>query len=216
MNVEALRLIQLVVKDIKIYIRRRASPANIKASNIEQHQKFIMASATDLEILIESIGAKNVFVRGFGFYENEVVQYATTSYPANRTSPAVIVKPKNREDIASTLDYAKKQGVAVAIRTGGHQYSGASSATAPNIQLDLSETFQGPDDRTLLRKQGLLRTSVSWSLKEFSAYMSKNKIFVPHGQCIAVHLGGHVQTGGYGQRKCLAKISGSSSFFDVS
>jgi FAD binding domain len=117
----------------------------------------------------------------------------------DRTLPALIVKPKNREDIAAVLEYAKMNGIGVAIRTGGHQYSGASSSTAPNIQLDLSKTFQGPDDRTLLRKRGLLRTSVSWSLKEFSAYLRKNKIFVPHGQCIAVHLGGHVQTGGYGQ-----------------
>jgi FAD/FMN-containing dehydrogenase len=160
-----------------------------------------MATTAELALLIESIGAKHVFIQGKGFYENEVVQYATTSYPSKRTSPAIIVKPKNREDIAATLDYARKIGVAVAIRTGGHQYSGASSATAPNIQLDVSETFQGPDDRTLLRKKGILRTSVSWSLKEFAAYMAKNKIFVPTGQCIAVHLGGHVQTGGYGQRR---------------
>lgn len=117
----------------------------------------------------------------------------------DRTLPALIVKPRNREDIAAVLEYARTKKVGVAIRTGGHQYSGASSATAPNIQLDLSKTFQGPDDRTLLRKRGLLRTSVSWPLKEFSAYLRKNKIFVPHGQCIAVHLGGHVQTGGYGQ-----------------
>lgn len=109
------------------------------------------------------------------------------------------MKPKNREDIAAVLEYAEKYQVGVAIRTGGHQYSGASSATAPNIQMDLSETFQGPDDRILLKRHNLLRTSVSWSLKELSAYLRKNKVFVPHGQCIAVHLGGHVQTGGYGQ-----------------
>jgi len=152
-----------------------------------------------LDLLIEAVGASNVFVKGAGFYENEVIQYATSSYEYDRTLPALIVKPKNRQDIAAVLEYARINKIGVAIRTGGHQYSGASSSTAPNIQLDLSKTFQGPDDRTLLRSRGLLRTSVSWPLKEFSAYMRKNKIFVPHGQCIAVHLGGHVQTGGYGQ-----------------
>jgi hypothetical protein len=32
------------------------------------------------DILIETVGASNVFVMRKGFYENEVVQYATSSY----------------------------------------------------------------------------------------------------------------------------------------
>jgi FAD/FMN-containing dehydrogenase len=43
------------------------------------------------------------------------------------------------------------------------------------------------------------RTSVSWSLGEFNAYLGQHQVFVPHGQCVNVHVGGHVQTGGYGQ-----------------
>jgi hypothetical protein len=117
----------------------------------------------------------------------------------SRTLPGLIVKPQNRQEIGAVLEYAKLNGIGVAIRTGGHSYSGDSSCTAPNIQMDLSQTFKGRDDRTLRRAQRTLRTSVSWSLAEFAAYCEKNKIFVPHGQCIAVHLGGHVQTGGYGQ-----------------
>ncbi len=33
-----------------------------------------------LDLLIEAVGASNVFVKGAGFYENEVIQYATSSY----------------------------------------------------------------------------------------------------------------------------------------
>ncbi|APA10763.1 hypothetical protein SS1G_03616 [Sclerotinia sclerotiorum 1980 UF-70] len=153
----------------------------------------------DLENLVNTLGFSNCFKKGKGFYENEVTQYATSSYEYVRTLPALILKPRNKQDIATILEYATKRKIGVSVRTGGHQYSGASSCTAPNIQMDLSETFKGPDDRTLLRKQGRLHTSVSWSLKEFTDFCAENRIFAPHGQCIAVHLGGHVQTGGYGQ-----------------
>ena len=131
-------------------------------------------------------------------------QYATSSYEDdNRMSPALLVQPKTKEDIALTLKYAKAQKIAVAVRTGGHQYCGASSTLAPNIQLDLRSSFQSPDDLRLFNspdgKKTFVRTSVSRSLGDFNAWMGKHQIFVPHGQCTNVHLGGHVQTGGYGQ-----------------
>ncbi|PQE21416.1 FAD binding domain-containing protein [Rutstroemia sp. NJR-2017a BBW] len=155
--------------------------------------------AEGLDALIEAVGSHNVYKKDSGFYEREVVQYATTSHKRSRTLPGLIIKPGNRQEIGAVLDYARLNKIGVAIRTGGHSYSGDSSCTAPNIQMDLSQTFKGRDDRTLMRSLRILRTSVSWSLAEFASYCNKNKIFVPHGQCIAVHLGGHVQTGGYGQ-----------------
>lgn len=122
-------------------------------------------------------------------FEENKYQYATSTYGVERDlNPGLIVRPKNKEDIILTLKYAKEKGVAVAIKTGGHQYSGASSTSAPNIQLDLEDTFKGPDDRKLFRKDGkaYVRTSVSWSLGEFNAWATENKVFVPHGQCTEV------------------------------
>ncbi|KAF4619025.1 hypothetical protein G7Y89_g14823 [Cudoniella acicularis] len=139
-------------------------------------------------------------------YNDGKDQYATSSYPATpqevRMEPALIVYAADRDDISKTLIYAKERGIAVAIRTGGHQYSGASSTVAPNIQLDLSTTFRKlPDDRSFFEigGKGFVRTSVSWELLEFSKFLQDNHCFVPHGQCATVHLGGHVQSGGYGQ-----------------
>ena len=136
-------------------------------------------------------------------YDKYQYQYATSSYDDdNRMSPALLIQPSSKEDIALTLKYAKAQKIAVAVRTGGHQYCGASSTLAPNIQLDLRSSFQKPDDRRLFNGPGgktYARTSVSWSLGDFNAWMGQNHVFVPHGQCTDVHLGGHVQTGGYGQ-----------------
>ena len=120
-------------------------------------------------------------------------------------NPANVIYPQNVDDIKAAVKYAKDNKVAIAIRTGGHQYSGASSTTAPNIQLDLSMTFRNPEDRKIIAAspktngETWLYTSVSWALHEFNGYMKQNKVFIPHGQCSHVHLGGHVQTGGYGQ-----------------
>ncbi|MCJ1325604.1 hypothetical protein MMC10_002267 [Thelotrema lepadinum] len=142
------------------------------------------------------------FVEGTKAWEDEKYQYASSSEGVDHDmSPALIIHPTSKKDIALAIQYAKAQKIAIAIRTGGHQYSGASSTGAPNIQLDLSESFRGPDDRAIFEKDGrsFIRTSVSWSLGEFNAYLGDNKLFVPHGQCTHVHIGGHVQTGGYGQ-----------------
>jgi hypothetical protein len=129
------------------------------------------------------------FLPGTEAFDLNKYQYATSTYGVERDlNPGLIVKPKTKEDIALTLKYAKEKGVAVAIKTGGHQYSGASSTSAPNIQLDLEESFRGPDDRAIFRKDGkaYARTSVSWSLGEFNAWVTENKVFVPHGQCTEV------------------------------
>ncbi|KAK7757916.1 hypothetical protein SLS62_000294 [Diatrype stigma] len=144
----------------------------------------------------------NQYVPGTKDYDNIKYQYATSTYGTERDlNPALIVQPRSKEDIAVALRYARERQVAVAIKTGGHQYSGASSTSAPNIQLDLEDAFKGPDDRVIFEKddKAYARTSVSWSLGEFNAWLTEHKLFVPHGQCTEVHLGGHVQTGGYGQ-----------------
>lgn len=144
----------------------------------------------------------NQYIAGTQDYEAERYQYATSSYETeDRMNPQLIVQPKNKDDIALTLKYAKSQNIAVAVRTGGHQYSGASSTSAPNIQLDLKMSFRGIHDREFFEADGkaFVRTSVSWSLGEFNAYLKEQQAFVPHGQCVNVHVGGHVQTGGYGQ-----------------
>jgi FAD binding domain len=144
----------------------------------------------------------NQYPIGTKEYEQRKYQYATSSYEGEkRMEPQLIIYPTNKNDIALAIQYAKSQKIAVAIRTGGHQYSGASSTAAPNIQLDLKKTFRGPDDQHYFEKDGkaFIRTSVSWSLGAFHEFLKKSRAFVPHGQCINVHLGGHVQTGGYGQ-----------------
>ena len=89
----------------------------------------------DSEVPIYIEGVRGVQIaQGDGGYENAKDQYATPSYAdENRMSPALIVQAASKEDIAFTLNYAKAKKIAVAVRTGGHQYCGASSTLTPNI-----------------------------------------------------------------------------------
>ncbi|KAK3721584.1 hypothetical protein LTR37_003140 [Vermiconidia calcicola] len=141
------------------------------------------------------------WVAGTKDYDEYDYSYSYSTYGDKRLHPALIIQPNSVDDIVTAVKYAKKANIAIAVRTGGHQYSGASSTYAPNIQLDLKHTFKTDADRQMFEKDGrsLVRTSVSWSLLEFNDWLGSKSCFVPHGQCIGVHLGGHVQTGGYGQ-----------------
>lgn len=81
-------------------------------------------------------------------------------------------------------------------RTGGHQYSGASStAAAKGILLDLSETFR---DFITDGSNASVIMGISFTLSELNARLAQRGLFVPHGQCAHVHVGGHAHTGGYG------------------
>ena len=124
-------------------------------------------------------------------------QYATSSFDG--LNPAAIIYPKNVDDVIKAVNYARENNIGIAVRTGGHQYTGQSSTSGKNIQLDLSDTF-GNDavDFVYTENNNLLRVGVSYSLLEFNHLCGVLKVFVPVGICAQVHMGGHVQTGGYG------------------
>jgi FAD/FMN-containing dehydrogenase len=133
-------------------------------------------------------------------WANNNYQYATTSHGIDHDmNPALIVQPKDEADIITAVKYAKANGIAVSIKSGGHQYSGACSTSGENIMIDLNKTFrdQTKDLRVLPEKDGksFVYASVSWSLGEFNGFLGNHQLFIPHGQCINVHTGGHTQTG---------------------
>lgn len=132
----------------------------------------------------------NQFVAGTAQYPDWQYQYATSTHEVDHDmKPGLIVQPKGKEDIRRTIVYAKEHKKSIAIRTGGHQYSGASSTGASNIQLDLRSTFRAPDDLAYFEKgeKSYVHASVSWALREFSGFLGKHNVFVPHGQCAEVN-----------------------------
>jgi len=140
-----------------------------------------------------------VYKPGDTNYEDKRYQYATTSQPSANMSPAAIICPKypNADpDVEQAIRYAAANNIAIAVRTGGHAYSGTSSTTSNNIQLDLSEAY---NDWDYDAETGLLRVGISHSLQELNTKLREKGLFMPTGQCYDVHVGGHAQTGGYGQ-----------------
>lgn len=141
---------------------------------------------------------------GTSAYEQANNIYASSTYGKERDmNPGEILQPTCLEDIQGVIRYANRFGKPIAIRTGGHQYSGASSTGPNGIQLDLQLTFRDPKkDLVLIRDTDndkvYIKASVSWSLLEVYDFLMANGVFMPTGQCATVHLGGHVQTGGYG------------------
>nr|CAG8601303.1 4944_t:CDS:2 [Entrophospora candida] len=143
------------------------------------------------------------------FYERDRNEYFHKSYQYAKSSfrkikdmnPKFVLYPEatdddDFDDINIALQYAQTNKLKIAIRTGGHQYCGASSTGRTNIQLDLSNTykkFEWNDDKTILE------VGISYSLDDFAKKLKNEGRFLPSGQCEYVGLGGHVQTGGYGQ-----------------
>jgi len=139
------------------------------------------------------------YFRGAADYEPHAYQYASSSHTGMQ--PAVIFYAKDENGIIEAVKYAAANKLAMAIRTGGHQYSGASSTFGNNIQIDVTGM---PDVWDWDPVTGLLRVSVNYALMDFNARLGQTPagsgfLFIPHGQCSHVHLGGHAQTGGYGQ-----------------
>lgn len=145
-----------------------------------------------------------VFVRdGSEAYRIHAYQYATTSEADGTMAPAAIVYVADDDDIRAAIAHAKAANIGLAVRSGGHQYLGASSTAGDNIQIDLSGR-EAPDPATYPYKQsafdpveGSLTLGAALDVDEVSALSIAHGVFFPHGECAGVHIGGHTQTGGW-------------------
>ncbi|KAG0084379.1 hypothetical protein BGZ93_001267, partial [Podila epicladia] len=136
--------------------------------------------------------------RGDEAYEESVYQYAWSSLTDKGIiEPEAILYAQDDADVIVAITYARTHNIAIAVRTGGHQYSGASSTNGRNIQLDLSSTYTSFHWEYTDRTQVTLGISID--VGTFQKKLGEQGRFVPMGVCRQIHLGGHIQTGGYGQ-----------------
>eukprot|EP01083_Nonionella_stella_P081917 225935_1 len=129
-------------------------------------------------------------------YAKARTQYASVSSPTN-TMPSMIVFAECDEDITTTVQYARQNDYKLVMRSGGHQYSGLSSCNSllqPCIQLDLGAYNTIEYDETLNQ----LKIGAGTKLGRLNHFLRERALFVPHGDCKNVAIGGHFQGGGQG------------------
>src|SRR6266498_1044045 len=74
--------------------------------------------------------------------------------------PAVIARCRTRSDVVAVVAFARETGLPLAVRGGGHSFSGLSSCDA-GIMLDLSlmrEVAVDPEERT-----GIAQPGATWA-----------------------------------------------------
>jgi len=165
------------IKNIKI--------KNQKHTHIEMQQPNLPAFRGQVFWRDASIG-----------YQDAIQQYASTS-DADVMRPAAVIMAANDDDVVRAIRYARENSLSVAIRTGGHHYIGMSSTSGRNIQLDLSQTYL-EFDTSALASRNLVTCGISHSLAELTRKLKEHQVFVPHGVCGHVGVGGHLSTGGSG------------------
>jgi len=144
-----------------------------------------------------------VYVRdGSEQYTVHAYQYATTSEAPGSMAPSAIVFVADDDDIMLAIRYARENNLGVAVRSGGHQYLGASSTNGNNIQIDLSGREAADPSAYPYRQwsvdgdEGTVTLGAGLDVDDLCAISVKYGFFFPHGECCAVHVGGHTQTGG--------------------
>jgi len=161
--------------------------------------KYVEENKNELEELRAKATASGFigqwFIIGDAEYPQKRRQYATTSFEEAKVSPRIILYAADEDDIQKAMVLCRALKMAIAVRTGGHQYCGFSSTAPANMQIDLSKTFTYYKYH---HKTNVLRCGVSWPLGHWAAKNHEHKIYLPMGVCAHVHLGGHVHTGGWG------------------
>mmetsp|Transcript_23859 Transcript_23859/g.36236 ORF Transcript_23859/g.36236 Transcript_23859/m.36236 type:complete len:672 (+) Transcript_23859:132-2147(+) len=125
-------------------------------------------------------------------YTKHAYQFGMSTNPET-CQPKKIIYAECEDDVMKAVKYAYDAGIALALRSGGHHYTAHSSTSDENMQIDLSKMKKVTQDGD----------STKWTveagcmLKDFDEELKAEGMFIPHGECSTVALGGHLQTGGY-------------------
>jgi FAD/FMN-containing dehydrogenase len=125
-------------------------------------------------------------------YLSRAKVYATTSYPQKDLTPLMVAYPRDVEDIAAAIAYARSKNLLIVARSGGHQYSGKSSGGSKTIVLSM-DAFDH-----LSVAGNIAEVGPAVALTVLADRFKQEQITIPHGECPKVAIGGHAQTGGYG------------------
>ena len=110
-----------------------------------------------------------------------------------RRFPEVIVFASSAEDVAAAVQLARELGLQVAVRSGGHSWSG-SHLRDGSLLIDMSNLRRVQIDKSTMTAS--VQPGVRGS--EVLAMLRKQDLFFPVGHNYAVGIGGYLLQGGFG------------------
>ena len=150
-----------------------------------------------------TINATGVFLEtDLGYDTARMKQYAqylgTQAEASEKLHPALVVSCSDEAHVQSAIRFASRCGYNVAIRGGGHSYTGSSSCNSRRegftkcMQLDL-----GAMNETSVT-DNMIKSGPGITLLAFAEFTLKHFLSVPHGGCSLVGMGGHFQSSAWG------------------
>ncbi|CAM9729384.1 unnamed protein product [Chrysoparadoxa australica] len=126
-------------------------------------------------------------------YEAKIKQYASSSHPGvARMRPSIVAYPQDVVDVEELCTWAIANKKKVVARSGGHHYSGMSSGGEDTLLISM-------DYLNDLKIEGnIAKVGPGAPLHFLAQNLTDAGITIPHGECLLVNIGGHVQSGGYG------------------
>jgi FAD binding domain/Berberine and berberine like len=104
--------------------------------------------------------------------------------------PQAVVLCRTPEDVAEAIAFARRSGIEVAVRSGGHDFAGRSSG--PGIVLDLTPMH------SLEVSDGLATVGPGFRLGDLYAALARHEVTIPGGCGATVGIGGQALGGGLG------------------
>lgn len=109
-------------------------------------------------------------------------------------TPAAVVTVKSTDDVQKAVEFAAKDSIKIAARSGGHSYIGASATNGAMI-IDLRQL---PGDITYNDGSGLATVSAAADLDSVQTSLAAHGRLIPSGSCPTVGVAGLTLGGGLG------------------
>ncbi|HEX3255627.1 MAG TPA: FAD-binding oxidoreductase [Gaiellaceae bacterium] len=104
--------------------------------------------------------------------------------------PQAVVLCRTPEDVVEAISFARRSGIEVAVRSGGHDFAGRSSG--PGMVLDLRPMH------SLEVSDGLATVGPGFRLGDLYAALAQHEVTIPAGCGATVGIGGQALGGGLG------------------
>jgi FAD/FMN-containing dehydrogenase len=104
--------------------------------------------------------------------------------------PRAVVLCQTTEDVVEAVAFARRSGVKIAVRSGGHDFAGRSSGTGMVLDLALMHSLEVSD--------GLAAVGPGFRLGDLYAALAQHEVTIPAGCGATVGIGGQALGGGLG------------------